>query len=326
MNFTNVDIKRAVTELQTELHLNNIDKLRDLKFRNEDVMCTCPVHKQGKENKPSCGVQLEDNEKTKKGTTHCYTCGFVGGFDKFISACFNVDDNGEYGRQWLSKRFNVKEQVIREQVVKEIKPQVEELENYEAVLEKYRFIHPYMKERKLTDEVIELFDIGYDDHFEIKDKNGEVVDIMRCITFPVRDEYGNLKFVARRSVDTKWFHYPHSSEKPVYGLDVILKKNLKSAVVCESFINCLNCWGYGKPAIALMGTGSKEQYEILKRSGIRYYILALDGDDAGDKGKKAFIKNLKDFAFITQYIIPRGKDINDLTETEFNELTEYTTQ
>ena len=62
-----------------------------------------------------------------------------------------------------------------------------------------------MYERGLTDEVIEEFDIGYD-----KDT--------RCITFPVRDKSGGTLFVARRSVDTKYFNYPKEAEKPLYGL------------------------------------------------------------------------------------------------------------
>lgn len=313
MNLSNVDIKDAVERLQSELHLRNIDKLHTLKSLSNDIMVTCPIHKEGKERKPSCGIQLYDTDKSDKGTVHCYTCGFVSSFEEFISVCFGLNDNGEFGKQWLSQYYSILDTVQRKETIKELTRQrLKKEENYESVLEQFRYYHPYMAQRKLTLDVIELFDVGYD-------------QITQCLTFPVRDEWGKLKFIARRSVNTHWFNYPESVEKPVYGLDLILKKKIKTVVVCESFINCLNCWSYGKPAIALMGTGSENQYELLKKSGIRQYILAFDGDDAGDKGKREFIKHLKKHAYITQYFLPRGKDINDLTKEEFLELIEYTT-
>ncbi len=71
--------------------------------------------------------------------------------------------------------------------------------------------------------------------------------------------------------------------------------------------------------MALFGTGSKNQYDILNRSGIRKYILALDGDNAGRNGTKKLISNLKN-AIITILDVPNGKDVNDLTKEEFDSL------
>jgi len=164
-----------------------------------------------------------------------------------------------------------------------------------------------MWRRKLTPDIVQFFDVGFDPE-------------TNCITFPVRDIYGNCVFVARRSVDTKWFNYPSGTNKPVYGLFKILQYGIKEVWVCESFINCLNCWQYGRPAVALIGTGSEQQYEILKKCGIRKFTLALDGDEAGYKGTQRFIEHLKNYAIIDVAQIPSGKDINDLTQQEFNNL------
>ena len=76
-----------------------------------------------------------------------------------------------------------------------------------------------MYKRKLTDEVIEMFDVGYDIYTD-------------CLTFPCNDEKGNCLFVTRRHTKTKFFHIPTGVEKPVYGLDKITS-DMKEVVVCE---------------------------------------------------------------------------------------------
>jgi DNA primase len=127
-------------------------------------------------------------------------------------------------------------------------------------------------------------------------------------------------FVARRSTKGKWFNYPSEVEKPVYALDKITE-NDKEVYVVESFFNCLTLWKWGKKAVALMGTGSENQYEILKRNKtIQRYILAFDGDNAGKNGAIKFHKNMKDYALISYIDVPLGKDINDLSFEEFSAL------
>ena len=68
--------------------------------------------------------------------------------------------------------------------------------------------------------------------------------------------------------------------------------NATDAII-ESQLDALKCWTWGIPAVALFGTGSKKQYQILNKSGIRFYHLAFDGDLAGQHGAKRFIENIK---------------------------------
>ena len=75
-------------------------------------------------------------------------------------------------------------------------------------------------------------------------------------------------FVARRAINTKLFHYPDNVEKPVYGAHLI-DDSVKELYVCESAINALTCWVYGKKAVALLGLGTKYQYDILKKLPVR---------------------------------------------------------
>jgi len=49
--------------------------------------------------------------------------------------------------------------------------------------------------------------------------------------------------------------------------------------------------------------------------------MGLDPDEAGEKSSKRLKYNLKN-KVVTEFIIPKNKDINDLTESEFLNLEE----
>lgn len=304
-------------ELKRQLNERGIDKLKTIKVDRDDIMITCPIHKDGRENRPSCGVRKYGGRNSKgkdiiQGQVHCFTCGYTVLFPEFISNCFGYDDNGAYGERWLIDTFESLENASRDVLQIPTRERTKlPTPTYvsEEELNKYRYVHPYMYKRKLTDEIIEKFDIGYD-----KDWNGG------AITFPVNDEKGNCVFVARRSIVGKYFNYPADSEKPVYALDKVLQGNYNSVYVCESFFNALTLWSWGYPAIALMGTGTDTQYQILKKTPIRNYILCFDGDDAGAKGDTKFRKALGKVAIISSKILPSGKDVNDLDKAEFDSL------
>jgi DNA primase len=161
-----------------------------------------------------------------------------------------------------------------------------------------------MYERGLTDEIIERFDIGYD-----KTRNE--------ITFPVRDIEGRCVFVAGRSVKSKFFRLPKGMDKPVYQSYRFNSGKYRTAYITESFLNCLTCWKYDKPAMAMIGTGNKKQYEILNKLPVREYILAFDPDEAGRKATERFRKNVHG-KIIKELIYPDNRDINDLQEEFLN--------
>ena len=174
-----------------------------------------------------------------------------------------------------------------------------------------------MYKRKLTDEIIDLFDIGYD-------KSAE------CITFPNRDINGNCLFIARRSVKTKFFNYPQDVEKLVYGLYEcnICAKTIKNwfpdeIIICESMLDALTCWVYGKYAVALNGTGNENQFKTLRNMPNRKFILATDMDEAGLKARERIRQSLGN-KLVTEYVwdINVAKDINDMSKEYFDSLKE----
>ena len=171
----------------------------------------------------------------------------------------------------------------------------------------YDFYHPYMWKRHLSKEVVDQFRVGYD-----KERN--------AITFPVYDEKHRLVMITARCVDNKRFYIPEGVEKPVYLLYDVIERGETTAFVAESQINALTLRTFGYPGTALFGTGTTKQYEILKKSGIRNYILAFDGDSAGEHGAQRFKNNMPKDVFITELKLPAGKDVNDLTKEEFDYL------
>ena len=82
------------------------------------------------------------------------------------------------------------------------------------------------------------------------------------------------------------------------------------------------CWVWGKYAVALNGLGSYKQYKELSKMECRKFILATDNDNAGLLARKRLRSYIKNH-IITEYELPPNKkDLNDLTEEEFRNLTE----
>ena len=140
------------------------------------------------------------------------------------------------------------------------------------------------------------------------------------VTFPVKERNGVVNFVVRRRIDMKWYNYPAGVTKPVYGLYEFSKifPKSKSVILVESVINALTLWGYGMPAVALLGTGSMSQIALLNSLDLRHYVLCFDGDKAGMQATAKFQKKLK--ASTSVVPMPPGYDVNDLDETSMRIL------
>lgn len=293
----NTDIETILNDIRAEAFTKfDVQYFKQVKKVNNHIMTNCAFHKNGQERKPSAGIDCDT------GFYHCFTCGAAMPFTKFVSRVLFSTDDEKPGKEWIKQRYVDTEFVTRAGLPLTERKQLI-LPKYvsDEELDKYRWIHPYMFKRKLSEKIIEEFDIGFDE-----DTN--------CITFPVNDITGKCVFVARRSVTGKFYNYPLNADKPVYALDKCI--GLKSVIVVESFINALTLWGYGMPAIALIGTGSSNQFDILNKCSFRKYILCFDGDSAGRLATKRFMRNIKNSTFEV-INMPDGKDVNDLSHDEF---------
>ena len=322
-------------ELQSQLHAQGIPLLNKTLETPSDIMVTCPYHKGGQEKKPSAGIRKSD------GLFHCLACGETHSLPEMISNCFGYSDP-MVGWTWLRNHFISVSVSERKPLELDLERNVSKfVTEYvsESELDGYRYLHPYMYQRGLKDQIIELFDIGFDRDFvmEIKDRDGNVIKhkhIGGCITFPVRDEKGNVLLIARRSVVTKWFNYPSQSTKPLYGLyEYETHKNdpefstfdRNTVVVCESMLDALVVWGWGMFAVALNGLGTDLQFKQLSQMSCRKLILATDNDERGRAARTTICRGVRG-KLVTQFdysTYPVGKkDMNDLTEEEFKSLRE----
>lgn len=312
----------VLIELKHQLELNNIFLFKEFKVGEKNIQFNCPIHNNGQEKTPSCGILIKRDEKTKSGLVNCFTCGYKANLEQMISHCFGFNDFGAYGKNWLIKNFLIVSIENRKDIELDfIRRKKEKTINYikEEELNTYRYYHRYMFERGLTEELIQKFDVGYDANFMLRSDNKEY--IYPSLTFPVKDFNGNVLFLVRRAINQKIYHYPKNIEKSIYGL--FETKNVKDEIIiCEGVFDVLTCWKYGKKAIGLLGLGTQKQYEQLKTLKARKFIIGLDNDKAGNAATKKLKQELSKHKLITQYRLPNNKDINNLNLEEFNQLEE----
>ena len=281
-------------------------KLDIVEVKGEQIRVTCPVHKDGKENKPSAYIYIGDSE-VPYGSWHCFTCGSSGNFANFIAHCF--DKPNAWARQWLIKNFGeaFSETTLDLQRIELEKPKIKVYDD--SILNQFESYHPYMTQRGLTDEIIAKFEIKYD-------------SLTKSIVFPVRDLKGNIIYLTKRSIEGKKFYIEKDVDKSIpYLLYNIVKDNIKEVVVCEGQFDALKSWTFGKPAIAMIGAGTpKEQMATLNKLDILHYILCYDNDSAGRKGAERFKSMINKRCFVDDIIMPKGRDVGDLTKEEFDKL------
>lgn len=310
--------QQLLIDLKGSLMCNGIFLLNDIKPTGDNIMITCPVHKDGHEHKPSCGVSIVPKYQGTKiiepGTVHCFTCGYTAPLSNFISNCFGYNDGGIFGNKWIKAQYNTGLTVKTRKVELNLSRGTitrGELPNVpQEVLQGYRYTVEYMYNRGLTDDIIEQFDIGYDH----KDD---------CITIPVPNLKGEVKWLQRRSIVGKKYYIPSGINKTDYLLgasEVLRLKLYKQPVyIVESPFNMLTLWKLGFPAICIFGTGGGNQYKMLNKLPIRHYIIALDPDEAGKKGSRKLLHNLGKTKLLSKVNYIDHRDINELDE-EFKKL------
>ena len=281
-------------------------KLKDVTKKGTHISVTCPHHKDGKENDPSCGVYIGDDE-SNYGHFNCFTCGEHGDFIHFVALCF--DSTESFAKKWLINNYGeLKYEINIDLEPIDLSSKKKEQALDESVLDVLQSWHPYMDKRHLTQKVCEVFKVKYDPKSE-------------SIVFPVWDDKGKLYMLTRRSVKSKQFFIPPNTEKPIYLMNYIKEKGIQEVTVVESQINALTAWGWGIPTVATFGCNiTDKQMEIFNKSDLRHIYLCFDGDEAGRKGTAKFIKGIRKDIFVDVIIMPSGKDVNDLTEEEFNKL------
>ena len=309
----NADVEDVLERLKEQLADEGVFLFAKFSDSGADVMCCCPYHKNGQERRPSAGIRKSD------GLFHCLACGETHSLPEVIGHCFHSD--ALYGYNWLRQNFNA--DIEQQRIAIDLNlnrntvqqsTHIQYIEDTE--LDRYRYVHPYMYERGLTDEIIEKFDIGYD----------KTTD---SITFPVRDANGNCLFVARRSVKTKFFELPKGITKPLYGMYELTHTQGFGVTypvklyVCEGLFDCLRLWCNNKLAVAGFGClFNNYQIKQIQDLPIRSVVLALDNDEAGWKANERLRRFLTN-KVVTEVELPVGKkDVGECSDSEIQNLKE----
>ena len=238
------------------------------------------------------------------GTVHCFACGYKANIVKLIADC--LDCSYSTATDWLLG-FADYDIVKNARVIDDLEVTHYE-NNYDTLpiitseqLKEYDYIHPYMFERKFNNWAINKFEIGFDPN-------------TKSLTFPVYVN-GKCLFVAKRRVYNKYFELPKIYPKPLYGVDYLT--NMNEVLVCESVIDAITCWIYGRQAIALFGTVSEEQIKMIQDLPHRSIVLALDNDECGKKGTKFLQKHFE----VTRFTYLKGvKDPGEMTQESFDKM------
>lgn len=304
----NYIIKEPIENILKDLQrvLTN-GKLKDIRIGSDNIVCTCPVHKSGNEANPDLNIYIGDNPNIPFGFARCFACDFKGSFVVFISKCF--ESSVEFAKTWLIERYGELADTVNVSLDSPISL-TKKTNNYldESILDSYQKWTPYLSKRKLNRDICDKFKVRYDSY-------------NRQVIFPVYDINNNLKMLARRSIDTKYFYMDKNQDKEVYALNIIQKNNVKSCLLVEGPIDCLTCWSHGIPAIAMLGTPSDYQIENINKSCLTSIYIATDNDDAGKKFANDLDKKLNKRILRTRVDLPKTvKDVNDLSDEEWNNL------
>lgn len=230
-----------------------------------------------------------------------------GGFVQLLA--FLRNETEEETREYLRSKYGSSAYVDTENMTLDLsgwtidpKPKRRGLDP--AILDEYRFRHPYLERRGISEKVQRLMRVGYDRKH-------------RAITIPWFLPDGTLGNIKYRRVDSKQFWY-HKGGMPirelVYGLNIIYRKEIREAVLCEAEIDAMTAMTAGIPAIAVGGAKmSEQQAELIARSPLESVILATDNDEAGEKMREQAIRRLIGYVDLKIASIPAGyKDLNEL--------------
>lgn len=296
----------------------------------------CPFHS---EKTPSFHVNVD------RGFYYCYGCHAGGDVFKFVMETQGLSF-GDTLRQ-LGERVGV-EVGSSPQAAKErhdlYRVNQLALAYFRAQLAAEPGARDYLRRRRLTDESVEAFEIGYapsgwdgllkhaltkgvreDDLLAlgliIENERGRRYDRFRSrLMFPIKDRLGRLVGFSGRVLDDSLPKYMNSPESPLfkksellYGLDRARSAIRESGevVVVEGYTDviALHQSGIGNAVAALGATLTAEQAESLARLDTHTVYLAFDADEAGQKAVLSGLDQAVGRRLMVKAVrVPHGKD------------------
>lgn len=313
---------RYSDELIDEIRNSNdivdiISQYVNLKKSGRNFFGLCPFHN---EKSPSFAVSPD------KQIFHCFGCGVGGNVFHFISKIENIGFKETL--EMLANRANITLPTFdndQDNKVAHLKSRVYEINKQAAQFYHENLYKPvakiaqeYIKKRKLDNNTLQTFLIGYSGTFnelyktlkkqgftdeEIlasslvnKNEKGEFIDRFRKrLMFPIQDERGRvIAFGGRILEDNKIQNvkspkYINSSENIVYskgrhlfGLYAAKKQKIDKILIVEGYMDAISLHQRGiTNVVASLGTALTEAQGRLLRNNSQQVIIGYDSDGAG---------------------------------------------
>lgn len=229
-----------------------------------------------------------------KGWFFCHRCGSSGPLDKIKKTTdYTNNESTVSSDNWVKCLNRVKFGKNQAKMVyKKEKSKIELPEDYKPII-KCTEAYKYLKSRKITDEHIKDYNIGFGNKNLSKLEDDE--DKFKFagsgrIVFPDYDDSGNLKYWVARTYKNHYVKYKNpkdfNSRDQIYNLS--MAKEFDRVIVTEGVISAIIA---GRNAVATYGKNiTQEQIAILSEANFKEYYIALDGDALS--GKKSSVLSL----------------------------------
>ncbi len=296
---------------QTNDIVDIISQYVHLKRSGRNFFGLCPFHN---EKSPSFSVSPD------KQIFHCFGCGVGGNVYTFLTKIEGI--SFIEAMQTLAQRVNIQLPTLESSgdSAKEIlKSKVYKVNEFTANYYHQNLYKPeskvaqeYIKKRKLTNETLKSFQIGFSGKFDElyqelkkqgfeepeilesglvnKNDKGQYIDRYRNrLMFPICDSRGRVIAFGGRVLDDTKPKYINSPENIVYskgrnlfGLNVAKKGNTKELIIVEGYMDVISLHQRGiSNVVAPLGTALTQQQGWLLRKNAEKIILSFDSDEAG---------------------------------------------
>lgn len=300
---------------QTNDIVDIISQYVHLKRSGRNFFGLCPFHN---EKSPSFSVSPD------KQIFHCFGCGAGGNVFTFLMKIEGISFIEAV--QTLAERSNIALPTIQNNVdtaKEELKAKVYKVNEFAANFYHENLYKPeskiaqeYIKKRKLTNETLKSFQIGFSGKFDElyralvaqgfgekemlesglvnKNERGQYIDRYRNrLMFPICDVRGKVIAFGGRVLDDSKPKYINSPENIVYskgrnlfGLNVAKKGDIKKILIVEGYMDVISLHQRGiTNVVAALGTAMTQAQGWLLRKHSEQIILSFDSDEAGLSAK-----------------------------------------
>ena len=307
---------RYSEEIVEQVRQNNdivdiISQYVHLTRKGRNYFGLCPFHN---EKSPSFSVSPE------RQIFHCFGCGVGGNIYTFLMKIEGIGFKDAI--EQLAERANIqlpKIENLEEDRKEELKAKIYKINQFTADIYHQNLYKPtaknaqeYVKKRKLTQNTLETFKIGFSGKFDelyrslksqgfgekeilesglvIKNDRGQFIDMYRNrLMIPICDIRGRVIAFGGRVLDDSKPKYINSPENVVYskgrhlfGLNVAKKDCSKKLLIVEGYMDAISLYQRGiTNVVAALGTALTEQQGWLLRKSTEQVILGFDADGAG---------------------------------------------